>query len=68
MSAQPNLIFAQHSASSPAPGPHPVSLETIGLIVQALAELLSSLRRQTGSDAADSAGAIEYASWLRRER
>jgi hypothetical protein len=68
MSAQPNLILARGAAAMPKDGPHPAALQAIGLVEQALAELLSSLHRQADASAPDSPGAIEYASWLRRDR
>ena len=47
--------------------PHPVSLETLAVVEDALADLLWSLRGTTRR-AAEEAGAVEYASWLARDR
>ncbi len=45
--------------------PQPVSLETIALIEQVLAQLLGALRARITAPATRDAGAIEYDSWLR---
>lgn len=64
MTVQRNVL-PLHPQDEPAGTcPHPVSLETIELIEQALGDMLRSLRRKAGSHPAEDAGAVEYASWL----
>ena len=44
--------------------PEPLSLETLAVVQQVLAEVLQGLRQRAAPQAAREAGAIEYASWL----
>lgn len=55
-----NVVQHDHGGACP----HPVSLETIELIEDALAAMLRSLR-PAAARASDQAGATEYDSWLR---
>jgi hypothetical protein len=50
--------------SSTLPAPHPVALATIELLEQALATMLTGMRRGPQGLPIGLAGAIEYDSWL----
>ncbi|MEO8656064.1 MAG: hypothetical protein ABI409_18205 [Ramlibacter sp.] len=58
-------VFSMQEESAAVHCPDPVSLETIELIHDSLAQLLRSLRRSVPSRAAE-AGRLEYDSWLPR--
>jgi len=47
-------------------GKHPLSLPTLELVERALVDTLQVLRQNVTGPADRDAGAIEYASWLRR--
>ena len=64
MTVQQNVFQTQERSAAAGSGPHPVSLETMELIEQALAQMLSSLRRGAPDAAAQEAGRIEYDSWF----
>lgn len=64
------MTVQQQSIPSSATGPiadhcpQPVSLETLAVVEQVLADLLSTLRGRQATQAARDAGVVEYASWL----
>ena len=61
----PQEVFSvPESGHTGLPCPDPVSLETIELIQQALAQMVRSLRRSVPSRSAEEAGSLEYSSWL----
>lgn len=45
--------------------PAPISLETMAVVEQVLAQLLAELRQKLAGSVAPAAGAAEYASWFR---
>ena len=45
--------------------PHPLTVETLHTVEQALGERLGAIRRDLCGSGAD-AGALEYASWMHR--
>jgi len=59
----PTPVPQQTSATA---GQHPLSLSTLELVERALADTLHGLRQSVTGPADRDAGAIEYASWLRR--
>lgn len=67
MTVQQQSIRSSATGSIADACPQPVSLETLAVVEQVLADLLSALRgRQAtqATQAARDAGAVEYASWL----
>jgi len=65
------MTVNQTTTSSPQPtgaiaGQQPLSLPTLELVERALADTLHGLRQSVTGPADRDAGAIEYASWLRR--
>jgi hypothetical protein len=63
MAVQYNASEVPNTVGAGIEYPHPVSLETIEVIEQVLAQMLSSLRRRVTSSEFPDAGAIEYESW-----
>ncbi len=63
MAVQHDQTDARIPGDLAADCPHPLSLETIGLMEQVLAGMLRSLRGQAGAAASAQAGATEYDSW-----
>lgn len=45
--------------------PQPVSLETLAVVEQVLAQALGALKARLGTPPSPTAGLVEYASWLR---
>lgn len=66
MTVQQDVFSIPETGHAALPCPDPVSLETIELIEQALAQMLRSLRRGVPNRAAEEAGLLEYRSWLPR--
>lgn len=64
MTVQRNAVPLSQAGDAAGPCPHPVSLETMELIQQALGEMLQALRRKAHPRSGPDAGAIEYASWM----
>ena len=65
MTRQQDVFSMQEGSPAAAHCPDPISLETIELIHDSLAQLLRSLRRSVPGRAAK-AGRLEYDSWLPR--
>ncbi len=65
MTRQQDVFSMQEGSEAAVHCPDPISLETIELIHDALAQLLRSLRRGVPTRATE-AGRLEYDSWLPR--
>jgi hypothetical protein len=66
MTVRQEVFSARETGDTGLPCPHPVSLETIELIQQALGQMARSLRRSAPDRSAEEAGLLEYSSWLPR--
>jgi hypothetical protein len=63
MALQSSTSDSQLSRQVGARRPYPVTMETIGLVEEALGEVMAALRQQATSAAAREAAAAEYDSW-----
>jgi hypothetical protein len=63
MALQSSTGDAHASRQTGAERPYPITMETTGLVEQAMGELMSSLRQQATSPGAREAAAAEYDSW-----